>query len=124
MPPALAPHVWRGDPVELHHLMAFCDACAGESATMACEAVVLGVPALYAGVDFPGYTRGLARRGLLTLLAPAEQGRLPEATAALLDDRAGFDAARAAWLARCPDWADAVVAAADASARPNRRPDG
>ncbi len=117
VPPALAPYVWRGDPAALHHLMAFCDAVTGESATMACEAVALGVPALYAGVDFPGYVQGLARRGLLTLLAPAERDRLPEASLALLDRRACFDEARHAWLARCPDWADAVIATADAHAR-------
>lgn len=117
VPPPLVPYLWRGDPSELHHLMAFCDAVAGESATMACEAVTLGVPALYAGVDFPGYTKGLAGRGLLTLLAPAEHDRLPVATAGLLEGRAGFDQARDTWLARCPDWAEAVVETADAHAR-------
>ena len=117
VPQPLVPYLWRGNPAKLHHLMAYCDAVAGESATMACEAVALGVPALYAGVDFPGYTKGLARQGLLTLLAPHERDRLPAATAALLDGRAGFDQARAAWLARCPDWAEVVVETADAHAR-------
>ena len=117
VPPALAPYLWRSNPTELHHLMAHCDAVAGESATMACEAVTLGVPAIYAGVDFPGYTEGLARRGLLTLLPPSQHDRLGAATAGLLDDRASFDQARGAWLERCPDWAEAVVEAADAHAR-------
>ncbi len=116
-PDALKPHIWRGDPAEAHHLMAHCDALIGESATMASEAAVLGVPSLYAGVDFPGYTQGLGRRGLVTLITPDRITELPDATAALLADRRHFDAARAEWLADAPDWADYIVAEADRMAR-------
>lgn len=116
-PPAFKPFLWAGDPADAHHLMAHCDLVAGESATMACEAVALGAPAIYAGVDTPGYVRGLERRGLLKILPPTERTRLPEACANLLADRRAFDAARTAWLDQCPDWCDAVVAAADAHAR-------
>ena len=115
--PVLAPYLWRGEPAEIHHFMAFCDAVAGESATMACEAVALGVPALYAGVDFPGYTQGLSRRGLLTLVEPEARDSLPEAIIALLSNRAEFDRNRRQWLSQCPDWADAVIKTADAHAR-------
>ena len=52
-PAALRPYLWRGDPDRVHHLLGCCDAYVGESATMACEAAVMGVPALYAGVDLP-----------------------------------------------------------------------
>lgn len=120
VPGVLAPHLWRGDPSKVHHLLGCCDAYAGESATMACEAVAMGVPALYAGVDFPGYTRGLAREGILTLLRPQERGGLAQAVQALLSGREGFAAARDRWLARCPDWADAIMARADLHALRDR----
>ena len=116
VPSAFEPYLWRRDPGEFHQLLAFCEALVGESATVACEAVALGVPAVYAGMDFPGYTRGLAKRGLLTLLEPHEHQRLPEVSTELLDDRSNFLAAREAWLASCPDWAESVVQTADAFA--------
>ena len=40
---------------EMHHLLAFCRAYVGESATMASEAAVLGVPAVYAATKSRGY---------------------------------------------------------------------
>jgi len=39
----------------VHHVMAFCDLFVGESATMASESVVLGVPAIYAAETGRGY---------------------------------------------------------------------
>lgn len=113
LPEALAPYRYTAPPSEMHHLLAFSDALIGESATMACEAVTLGVPALYAGRDFPGYTLGLERAGLLTLLRPDEREGLIPAARALLEGRAAFRQRHADWLARCPDWATAVVAEAD-----------
>ena len=47
LPAHLDAHRYRGDPGEIHHVMAFCRAVIGESATMASEAAVLGVPAVY-----------------------------------------------------------------------------
>ncbi len=91
LPSALEPYRFAGSPAEIHHLLAFSDALVGESATMASEAIALGVPALYAGQDFPGYTEGLARENLLTLVRPGERAKLGAATRALLDARADFD---------------------------------
>ena len=54
--PAMAAYRYRGDINQLHHLMAFCSAFIGESATMASECAVLGVPALYAAETGRGYT--------------------------------------------------------------------
>lgn len=117
VPEPLRPHLWQGNPREVHHLLGHADAYLGESATMACEAVAMGVPALYAGVDFPGYTRGLARRGLLRLLRPEARSTLADEATRLLDDRAGFEARQRDWIARCPDWAHAVVETARRTAK-------
>jgi len=117
IPAPLRPYQWTGIANDVHHLIASCNAFAGESATMACEAVVMGVPAVYAGVDFPGYTRGLARQGLLTILAPSQRGYITDATIALLERRKDFVHARKLWLETCPDWANEVVAQADSKAK-------
>jgi predicted glycosyltransferase len=47
---------YRGDPMQIHHLMAHCRLHIGESATMASESAVLGVPAVYAAETGRGYT--------------------------------------------------------------------
>ncbi len=108
-PGPLRPYLWRGDPERVHHLLAFCDAYVGESATMACEAATLGVPALYAGVDLPGYVAGLDRRGLVRWLPPEQRNELGRTAEAILDERKPFDAAQANWLAELPDWAEEVA---------------
>jgi uncharacterized protein len=47
---------FAGDPAQIHHLMAFCRGFVGESATMASECAVLGVPAIYVALTGRGYT--------------------------------------------------------------------
>ena len=47
---------YRGRRSEIHHVMAFCRAYIGESATMASECAVLGVPAILAASTGRGYT--------------------------------------------------------------------
>lgn len=113
LPDEFAEHRYAGNSTDMHYLIAASDALIGESATMACEAVALGVPALYAGRDFPGYTEGLAREELLTLVRPDERDTLAEHAAALLQDRKSFETRRASWISTCPDWAEDVVAEAD-----------
>lgn len=56
LPAALEPLRYRGPVGDIHHLMAGCRAVIGESATMASEAAVLGVPAIYAARTGRGYT--------------------------------------------------------------------
>ena len=56
---------YRGDVLDLHHLMAHCRAYVGESATMAAEAAILGVPAIYGIGDYRGYVDELAQKGLV-----------------------------------------------------------
>lgn len=47
---------YGGDPAAIHHVMAYCAGFFGESATMASECAVLGVPAVYAANTGRGYT--------------------------------------------------------------------
>lgn len=56
LPMGLQPLAYQGDPLQLHHVMAHCRLLVGESATMASEAAVLGVPAIYAAHTILGYT--------------------------------------------------------------------
>ncbi|EON93925.1 hypothetical protein MARLIPOL_01310 [Marinobacter lipolyticus SM19] len=55
LPDDLLPYSYKGSPSSLHHVMAFCRLYVGESATMASESVVLGVPAIYAAHTGRGY---------------------------------------------------------------------
>ena len=50
---------------QIHHLLSYCNCYIGESATMSGEAVLLGVPAVYAACDRRSYTDELAAMGLL-----------------------------------------------------------
>ena len=54
--PELQEFAYKGDVSEIHHLMAYCRGFIGESATMASECAVLGVPAIYAAETGRGYT--------------------------------------------------------------------
>ena len=55
LPEALSSLAYTGPLNEVHHLLAFCRLYVGESATMASEAAVMGVPAIYAAPGFRGY---------------------------------------------------------------------
>ncbi|MDX1756687.1 MAG: DUF354 domain-containing protein [Marinobacter sp.] len=55
LPEKLERFAYLGNPSNLHHVMAFCRLFVGESATMASESVVLGVPAIYAANTGRGY---------------------------------------------------------------------
>lgn len=46
---------YSGMPSAIHHVVGFCRLVVGESATMASEAVVMGVPAVYAAPSYRGY---------------------------------------------------------------------
>ena len=56
LPDDLADFRYRGDAAAIHHVMANCVGFFGESATMASECAVLGVPAIYAANTGRGYT--------------------------------------------------------------------
>jgi len=117
LPNDLLEHVYTGPKNAVHHVLAHCRLLVGESATMASEAAILGVPAIYAGRDFPGYVRELEQVGLVRNLKDVDEVRLGVALDDLLarplsDTRARRDA----YVADCPDWAEAVIAAIDTHA--------
>jgi hypothetical protein len=62
VPPDLEPLVLRGPLVDVHHLMAYAQMIVGESATMASEAAVLGVPAVFIATTSRGYIDDQERR--------------------------------------------------------------
>jgi predicted glycosyltransferase len=53
---------YLGDPARIHHVMAFCRGYVGESATMASECAVLGVPSVYIAETGRGYTNEQERK--------------------------------------------------------------
>jgi len=65
LPGDLSNYAYRGPVQSVHHLLAHCDCFIGESATMASEAILLGVPAIYATNDSRCYTDELAAKGLV-----------------------------------------------------------
>ncbi len=56
LPPQLSPYRFNLPPETMHHVLAFATVLVGESATMASEAAVLGVPALFISDTGRGYT--------------------------------------------------------------------
>jgi uncharacterized protein len=124
VPDELEPLRYRGPSAKIHHLLGHCRLLVGESATMASEAAILGVPSIYAGRDFPCYVRALEAAGLVTNVAEhapkAIHGAIEEALARPLMEVAD---ARDAYVAGCPDWAEVVVQALDDSVyQANRNP--
>jgi len=66
LPPEYDSLRYQGKTSEIHHLMAYSRMLIGESATMASESAVMGVPAIYAATTGRGYTdEQEARYGLV-----------------------------------------------------------
>lgn len=85
--PELEPYRILLPPHRLHHLMARCSLYLGESATMAAECAVLGVPAVHVSTRRLWYTDELERHGLVHNVDSAE-GCRDRALAALTDQQA------------------------------------
>jgi hypothetical protein len=62
----LEPLIYRGRVADIHHLLGHCRLFVGESATMAAEAALLGVPAICSDDYRLGYISELAGDGLIT----------------------------------------------------------
>lgn len=102
--------VYKGSITDVHHLMAHCRLLIGESATMASEAAILGVPAIYCGRDFPGYVRELEAADLLYNLPSADtKSTLALINLALARPLADVRRSRDRYIKTRPDWAHAVV---------------
>ncbi|MER3546463.1 MAG: hypothetical protein C4338_02215, partial [Rhodanobacteraceae bacterium] len=86
---------YSGAPEAIHHVMAYCAGFFGESATMASECAVLGVPAVYAAHTGRGYTdEQEALYGLVRNVRRLDEHSLDEA----LDWLFAFPAGRGAEL--------------------------
>ena len=56
MPDGLEAHRLRGPAQKIHHIINYADLLVGESATMASEAAVLGIPSVFIAKTGRGYT--------------------------------------------------------------------
>lgn len=109
LPAAWEAHRVTADPLDIHHLLAFCDLCLGDSLTMAAEAAVLGVPALCLADRTTGYIDAMAAAGLVFLLSSdADPG--PMVRHCLAIPRADWRARQAGLLNGCTDVARYVHA--------------
>jgi predicted glycosyltransferase len=107
----LAPYCYDGDVNQVHHVLAFCRAFVGESATMASECAVLGTPAVYAANTGRGYTdEQEARYGLVRNVFQLEWELIADALDQLLSQpREHWSEARQQLLADTLDVTDFIV---------------
>ena len=113
LPPDLQQYRYYGKLSQVHHLIAHCRLVVGESATMAAEAAVLGVPTIFSG-DYRGYIEELEKFGLIVQSA---QQDLPDAIcAALKEGRASQMRKRDSYVEQAQDWALRIIGAVDAFA--------
>ncbi len=118
IPPELLQYRYEASPSDVHHLLAHCRLYIGESATMACEAAMLGTQSVYASDDFRGYIDELNDAGLVIKVPTENMFSITDIVGRLLaEPHEVFLRNRAAYLQDKPDWADAVVAAIDRHAR-------
>lgn len=94
LPDDLEPYRYAGKAGAIHHVMAYCGGFFGESATMASECAVLGVPAVYAANTGRGYTdEQESRYGLVRNVRSLDARSLEDAVHWLLHFPAGRGAA-------------------------------
>lgn len=75
LPSALEHMRYSGPAQNIHHLLAYCRAYAGESPTMASEAAILGVPAVYVASASLGYVEEQERRYGMVKFAKSDSVR-------------------------------------------------
>jgi len=122
LPPDLDALRFRGRVSDMHHLMAFCAGYFGESATMASECAVLGVPAVYAANSPRGYTdEQESRYGLVRNVRSLDPTKLDAACDWLLaQSPAAMQERRARLLAESVDVAGFVADTVRTAARAGR----
>ena len=77
----------RADPIHIHRDLATCRVCWGNSATMAAEAAVLGIPAIFVSAEKFAYINELEAYGLLFYYHPDDlNGSLEKLDAILAGD--------------------------------------
>lgn len=78
LPEKFRNYQYQGNVSEIHHVMAFCRLYVGESATMASESVMLGVPAVFVAESSRGYSNQQERLGLLWRTGELEPTRVEQ----------------------------------------------
>lgn len=113
IPEELVPWRYRGDASTIHHLLGHCRLYVGESATMACEAAIMGTPSIYASNDYRGYIESLAGFGLVRRPEPGQEDWLILVEQALVEPIEQYRATHDSYINGKPDWARVVVDALD-----------
>lgn len=120
LPDDLACFAYQGRASDIHHVMANCRLVIGESATMASESAVLGVPAIYAARTGRGYTDEQEERyGLVRNLRRLAWDDLREAAQTMLAESPEAYAARRQSL--LGDTVDVAAFVADMVEKAGRR---
>lgn len=81
LPADLAQHSIQASPDQIHHLLAFATLFIGESATMASESALLGVPALFVSSSTRGYTNEQERKYQIGFTFSGQHDRQQQALA-------------------------------------------
>lgn len=120
LPGNLEPLRFQGAGTELHHLMAKCKLYIGESLTMAQEAFLLGLPAIYDGHDVPSPTQDMINRGLIFQPKDKSEAALFSALDTALNSGGGaFNERRQSYVNAHPNLTDFIVAALHRHAKPS-----
>lgn len=118
LPTDLEAHRFRARPEHIHHILAFAALLVGESATMASEAAMLGVPSFYIADTGRGYVSELADRyGLIRMHRLSESARALDEVRSLLKNahlRAEYQERRSTMLSERVDTTSWMVAYIDA----------
>lgn len=77
LPATLLPHAYKGQPENFHALLSQAHLVVGESATVAAESAVLGVPAIYIDYQTRGYVEDIASNYGLIMRYTPESTNLP-----------------------------------------------
>jgi predicted glycosyltransferase len=112
LPPELQKYSSSIPPEHIHDLMAYADMVVGESATMASEAAVLGIPAIFISDTGRGYTSEQERYGLVYHFTNKEIGKAFEVIDSLIRDpglRAAWQQKRKTMLLDCIDVTSFIV---------------
>lgn len=122
LPPDLRKHEFGGDVTKIHHVMAYCEMYIGESATMASECAVLGVPAIYAANTPRGYTTEQEENyGLVTNVHTLDWPNIRSAIDSIMDtERDVFHKARSQLLEDCVDVSEFIAQTLEAHALPRK----
>lgn len=112
LPPELQKYSSSIPPERIHDFMAYADMVVGESATMASEAAVLGIPAIFISDTGRGYTSEQQRYGLVYHFTNKEMGKAFKVVDSLIrypDLRATWQRKRKTMLLDCTDVTSFVV---------------